>query len=69
MFKSETGESYLEFLTKVRMEEAKRLLKDSDLKAYEIAELVGYSDQRYFSQVFRKHTGMKPTDYRKASVE
>lgn len=69
LFKSETGESYLEFLTKVRMEEAKRLLKDSDLKAYEIAELVGYSDQRYFSQVFRKHTGMKPTDYRKASVE
>ncbi|MNJ35200.1 putative response regulatory protein [compost metagenome] len=69
LFKKETGDSYLEYLTSVRMEEAKLLLKNSELKAYEIAELVGYSDQRYFSQVFRKHTGMKPTDYRKTAVE
>ncbi|MEF2966247.1 helix-turn-helix domain-containing protein [Paenibacillus sp. M1] len=65
LFKNETGESYGEFLTKLRMEEAKRLLKNSELKTYEIAERVGYTDQRYFSQVFRKFTGMKPTDYRK----
>ncbi len=67
LFKSETGDSYGEYLTQVRMEEAKRLLKNSELRAYEIAEMVGYTDQRYFSQVFRKHTGMKPTDYRRIS--
>lgn len=69
LFKQETGDSFGEYLTKVRMEEAKRLLENSELKAYEIAEQVGYTDQRYFSQVFRKYTGMKPTDYRKGSPE
>lgn len=67
LFKSVTSESFVEYVTVLRMEHAKRLLATSDLKTYEIADMVGYSDQRYFSQVFRKHTGMKPTEYRQSS--
>ncbi len=64
LFKSVTGESFIDYVTTIRMEEAKRLLLESELKTYEIAELVGYKDQRYFSQVFRKATGLQPTQYR-----
>lgn len=64
LFKGVTGESFMEYLISQRMEHAKRLLTDSDLKTYEIAERVGYNDQRYFSQVFRKYSGMQPTQYR-----
>lgn len=64
LFKGVTGESFIEYLTALRMEQAKRLLAGSELKTYEIADLVGYGDQRYFSQVFRKHTGLQPTHYR-----
>ena len=46
------------------MEQAKRLLANSGLTAYEIAEMVGYQDQRYFSKVFRKATGQLPKQYR-----
>jgi Response regulator containing CheY-like receiver domain and AraC-type DNA-binding domain len=66
LFKSVTGDSFGEYVTALRMEHAKRLLMTSDLKAYEVADMVGYSDQRYFSQVFRKATGMKPTEYRQS---
>lgn len=69
LFKGVTGESFIEYLTALRMEQAKRLLADSELKTYEIAERVGYGDQRYFSQVFRKHTGLQPTQYRQTANE
>ena len=69
LFKGVTGESFIEYLTALRMEQAKRLLTESELKTYEIAERVGYGDQRYFSQVFRKHTGLQPTQYRQTIIE
>ncbi|WP_276353766.1 helix-turn-helix domain-containing protein [Cohnella caldifontis] len=64
LFKSATGENFTEFVTRVRMERAKWLLTHTDRKTYEIAGLVGYSDQRYFSKVFKKHTGKQPTEFR-----
>jgi two-component system response regulator YesN len=64
LFKNVTSFSFVEYLTALRMEQAKRLLEVSDLKTYEIANQVGYTDQRYFSQVFRKYTGHQPTQYR-----
>jgi two-component system response regulator YesN len=64
LFKSVTGENFSEYLTKVRMEQAKLLLAGSNLTSYEIAELVGYQDQRYFSKVFKKSTGLLPKQYR-----
>lgn len=64
MFKSVTGENFSDYLTKVRMNQAKLLLASSGLTSYEIAERVGYQDQRYFSKVFRKTTGLLPKQYR-----
>lgn len=65
-FKNVTGISFMEYVTRLRMEQAKRLLVNSTLKTYEVATAVGYSDQRYFSQVFRKYTGLQPTQYRQS---
>ncbi|GIO11088.1 hypothetical protein J19TS2_06430 [Cohnella xylanilytica] len=63
LFKEETGETVLDALTRIRIDEAKRLLRDGSLKIYEIAERVGYRNGQYFSQVFRKATGMNPLEY------
>lgn len=60
----ESGESYLQYLTSLRMSKAIELMPDVRYKVYEIAEMVGYSDKTYFSELFKKHTGMTPTEYR-----
>ena len=63
IFKNYTGETFIEALTKKRMEKAKALLLSSSKKTYEIAEEVGYADPHYFSSTFKKFTGMTPTEY------
>ncbi|MEK4476244.1 helix-turn-helix domain-containing protein [Paenibacillus sp. FSL R7-0048] len=65
LFKEKTGQNYLEYLTQVRMERTKELLTETDLKIYEIAQMVGYSDPTHFSKVFERAAGCKPTEYRK----
>ena len=65
IFKSYTGETFIESLTKKRMEKAKMLLEQGNLKTYEIAEAVGYSDAHYFSISFKKAVGKTPTEYAK----
>jgi two-component system response regulator YesN len=64
LFKSVTDENFIEYVTRKRMEKACELLQLSDRKINEIAELVGYENQRYFSQVFKKFTGQTPSEYR-----
>jgi two-component system response regulator YesN len=64
LFKKETQQTFLEYLTDYRIGIAKNLLMNSDYKIYEIAEIVGYKTSQYFSQVFRKITGVYPIDYR-----
>jgi two-component system response regulator YesN len=64
IFKKETGCTFVEILTKVRIEKAKELLAATSLKTYEIAEKVGYNDPHYFSAIFKKVTGLTPTEYR-----
>lgn len=64
LFKQVVGESCIEYLTKVRINHAKRLLKDTTLKAYEIAYQIGFNDSQYFSTCFKKYVGVSPTDYR-----
>ena len=63
IFKNYTGETFIESLTKKRMEKAKILLEQGNLKTYEIAEAVGYSDAHYFSVAFKKTVGKTPTEY------
>ena len=63
VFKNYTGETFIESLTKKRMEKAKILLEQGNLKTYEIAEAVGFSDAHYFSVAFKKAVGKTPTEY------
>jgi len=64
LFKQETGYTFLEYLTNCRIEKAQYILKNSHVKVYQVAPLVGYQDPRYFTQVFKKVTGMTPSEYR-----
>jgi len=63
LFKQETGITVLDYLTQIRMEHAKRMLKDKRFKVYEVADKVGYKNSQYFSQVFRKTVGVNPLVY------
>lgn len=65
IFKEETGETFMEFLIRIRMEKAKELLEHTSLKNYEIAERVGFADPHYFGISFKKMTGKTPTEYAK----
>jgi two-component system response regulator YesN len=70
VFSQEIGQTFKEYLTEVRLKRAKELLRTTTLKAFEIADQTGYSDPHYFSQVFRKHTGATPLEFRsQAGVE
>lgn len=64
IFKSITGESYIVYLTNLRIEKAKKLLKESNMKTYEIAYEIGYENPHYFSINFKKTVGISPNQYR-----
>jgi two-component system response regulator YesN len=66
IFKKETKLTFVNYLTHVRMEAAKELLRSTDLKTFEIAQKVGYSEPNYFSYCFKKNFGISPSEYRKA---
>ncbi|MDF2613042.1 MAG: putative response regulatory protein [Clostridia bacterium] len=68
-FKQETGYSVLEYLKMIRMHKAKQLLRNTNLKIYEISERVGYKTSQYFSQVFIKSVGLNPLEYREERNE
>ena len=68
VFKKETGQTYINYLTEVRLQKAEELLKNTDDKTYKIAEKVGYQEQNYFSYVFKKRFGISPTKYRGTKV-
>jgi two-component system response regulator YesN len=65
IFSQETGETFIDRLTSVRLERAKELLRTTAAKASEIAYMVGYNDPHYFSYVFKKNVGASPSDFRK----
>lgn len=66
LFQQETGTKFISFLQNFRVSMAKRmLLSDRQSKVYEIAEAVGYRDQKYFVSVFKKLCGMTPSEFRK----
>ena len=64
-FKKETGRSFREYLTDIRLENAKRLLEHSNMNVTEISFSVGFDDSNYFSNVFKKAVGVSPITYRK----
>lgn len=64
IFKKEVGESYISYLTGIRMEKAAYLLKNTEDKTYMIASKVGYDEPNYFSYVFKKRFGISPNKFR-----
>ena len=63
--KRQTGMNFSEYLMHVRLEQAKRLLEGSDIRIADVAAQVGYADQFYFSRLFKRATGITPSDYRR----
>lgn len=69
VFKKETGKTFINYLTEVRMEKAARLLLENEDKTYIIAEKTGYQDPNYFSYAFKKYFGQSPSKYRQGKRE
>lgn len=67
LFKQERGITFMEHLTSRKIEEAKRLLRDTTLYSYEIADRLGYRNSQYFSRLFKSRTGQTPQEYRRSS--
>ncbi|QOR67195.1 response regulator [Cytobacillus suaedae] len=67
-FKQEFNETITDYLTRIRMEKAKEMLKNQQLKIYEIAYQVGYQNEKYFSKVFKKFVGCTPNEYRSQAL-
>mgnify|MGYP002620611768 CR=1 FL=1 len=66
LFKRYSGTNFKDYLIRFRMEKAGIFMRQQNLKTYEVAEMVGYTNAQYFSVLFRKHYGMTPSDYRRA---
>ncbi|MFT3850202.1 MAG: helix-turn-helix domain-containing protein [Propionivibrio sp.] len=64
VFKEETGQGFVHALSQIRVQRSQDLLRDPSIGLAEIAELVGFDDQSYFTRVFKKHVGMSPGKYR-----
>ena len=64
LIKRETGSTFLDILTKKRLDKACELLAESEYKTYEVSRLVGIEDSGYFSQLFKKNIGVTPSEYR-----
>jgi two-component system, response regulator YesN len=65
LFKNETGTTVWNYLLRVRMEKSEELLKDTNLKCYEVAYEVGYDSEMHFSQTFKEYYGIGPMEYKK----
>ena len=65
LFKKEVGSTFIEYLTNLRINKAKDLLAQGNLRNYEISYHVGYDNPTYFSTLFKRYTGMSPTAYQK----
>lgn len=64
MFKKETGETFIEYVTRMKMERAKELLDQTGHPVGKICEMLGYDNQSYFIKIFKSHTGVTPAEYR-----
>ncbi|WP_417898711.1 response regulator [Bacillus haimaensis] len=67
LFKTELNQTFTDYLTIQRLNKAKKLLKDTHLKVYEVAQLSGYKSPKHFMTLFKQEVGMTPKEYRKLS--
>jgi two-component system response regulator YesN len=64
IFKEYIGLNFVDYLKKIRIEEAKKLLEDNDYKIYEVGEKVGYKNSKQFAKIFKEIEGISPIEYR-----
>jgi two-component system, response regulator YesN len=69
VYKKEMGINFIDYVTKIRIERSKELLRNRNLKVYEISELVGYKNLKYFYKIFKRYTGYTPNKYREILVK
>ncbi|WP_436374023.1 response regulator transcription factor [Cytobacillus sp. BC1816] len=67
LFKSELNQTFTDYLTDERLKRAKNLLKNTNLKVYEVAQLSGYKSPKHFMSLFKQEVGLTPKEYRKLS--
>jgi two-component system, response regulator YesN len=67
LFKTELNQTFTEYITEERLKRAKKLLKTTSLKVYEVAQLSGYKSPKHFMTVFKQEVGITPVQYRKMS--
>ncbi|MBW4084151.1 helix-turn-helix transcriptional regulator [Paenibacillus sp. S150] len=67
LFRQEMNKKLWDYVTELRMEEAKHLLASTDMKRYEIAYAVGYESPEHFSRMFKRYEGVSPSNYRKSA--
>lgn len=68
LFKQETGEYLSDYMSRVRIEKAKELLQQTDLKIYEVSQKVGIDNYRYFCKMFKEHVGTTPTAFKRSTL-
>ncbi|MNI32731.1 Bifunctional transcriptional activator/DNA repair enzyme AdaA [compost metagenome] len=64
LFKKETGETFIEYVTRMKMETAKKWLNTSNKSVEEISKMLGFDNKSYFLKVFKTYSGMSPNEYR-----
>ena len=69
VFHQEYGQSFVKYLTDFRMNKAKKLLRETDMRSADVCYEVGYKDPHYFSSIFKKTQGMTPTQYRNGAMQ
>jgi two-component system response regulator YesN len=69
IFKKVTGINFTEFMTEVKIDRAKVLLRNEELRIRDVSATVGYGNQEYFSRIFKERTGYTPVDYRAVLAE
>ena len=69
IFKQIVGKTINEYITEVRIEQARYMLLDPSIKAYNICFRVGYYSPSYFSKIFRKYCGVTPMEYREKNLQ
>lgn len=65
MFKQETGINFLNYIVQQKIEKAKKMLVEENMKVYEVSERLGYNDTTYFSKIFKRNVGVTPQEYKR----
>ncbi|MEH7235733.1 response regulator transcription factor [Bacillus sp. JJ1562] len=68
LFKQQLNKKFVDYVTEIKIQEGKKLLANTTLRMSEIADRLGYADVAYFSNNFKRMTGLSPSDYRKSTI-